>query len=187
MQQVIPAGWRKCPECHSRFRLRSAYPYQKYCNTLCRNAYRRHHTLGQRKGRLDGTDYALIIAMFESGYWTYDELAGRFRCSKMWVWRIINEMSGQYHGPEYKRKCEYCGADFIGHTSVARYCATHASVAASQRTRLAGQQSRAGRLTEEYGYVPGANLVVALRYARWRREDYHAFGVWTDYGFVGVA
>lgn len=115
-----------------------------------------------------------MVALFVTGEWTFAMIGERYHITSAYAQEVINRKSGEYHAPAYKRVCLWCGVAFEAHYSHQIYCSSgHAAQASGKRLRQAAKAKR-----ENAERSP--RLTIALRYARWRRDDYNAFGEWDD-------
>lgn len=138
-REKLRPGWKRCPQCQCIYlpapRRRGAE--QKFCSKECR-VRNRNFRLHPTRHELDGQDYAEIIALFESGEWSYGQLAEKYHKTHRMIWSIVNVISGEYHPVQLKRTCLWCGKDFIATMSRQQYCKpTHASQAAAKRRKVA--------------------------------------------------
>lgn len=122
----IRAGWRTCKECKEGFRPRtSGGRRQKYCSSECGNNRRTRLRRGVSKrpaDYLNGEQVTEIIALFETGLWTFQMLAEKYSRSRGQMWKVVQQISGEYHFVGYKRTCRVCGGEFTATRDPAYYC-----------------------------------------------------------------
>lgn len=146
----IRAGWRKCRECKEGFRPRTTGGLpQKYCSAQCGTNRRKRLARGVSKhpaDYLNGEQVTEIIALFETGRWTFQMLADRYQRHKGHIWRIVQQISGEYHFVGYKRTCRVCGKEFTAPRDPAYYCSRfcrHEHYNAAYRARMEARRAQA--------------------------------------------
>lgn len=178
--RIHTKGWRVCPECRTPFKYK--LEKQQYCHRLCRDRHyqRNKRNPGAPPSRyLDGADIAEIIELFDTGDWTLGQLAVKYSRSMKRIWDIVNVESGAYRGTNYNQLCKRCGTKYVGYRADRKYCSDNCrSLARSEAFTASQRAARANREPKRIG------LIAAERAAWWRREDYNAYGVWSNWAFL---
>lgn len=143
----IRDGWRMCKECKEGFRPRtSGGRRQKYCSSECGNNRRTRLRRGGSKrpsDYLNGEQVTEIIALFETGLWTFQMLAEKYGRSRGQIWKVVQQISGEYHPVAYQRTCRMCGKAFTATRDPAYYCSLFCK--REQRNAVCRAQTQARR------------------------------------------